>query len=186
MGFSRLLSLGALWLFVMPTLEETSVSTTYKDPSIIVADTIAELRRATLFAGRQLAHVCGTLATYDGLGLLYRYDSTSSTADDGINVIRPTSIEASATGRWRLISVSGGGTSSSPPIIVDTVSDLRAVVSSSTRAFAATRGQLTKYDGNHGIYLFDSASSVADDGFNYVKPDDTDAGDPGRWVRFYP
>jgi len=63
------------------------------------------------------------------------------------------------------------------PRQVATVAALRSVARHRDKAHAFVLG--TK-----DVYLYDAAETTADDGLDFVKPDDVGGGDPGRWVRY--
>ncbi len=74
--------------------------------------TIAGLRTSPLtnnptWTPFALAIVAGSSTFLDGTFLFYLWDGTSSAADDGVNVIKPTAI--TGAGRWRLAAGIGAG-----------------------------------------------------------------------------
>lgn len=88
----------------------------YVDPRIFVCPTIANLRlcqgavpapTAAASGGNPsyaIAILLGATAAFDTTtDGIYAWDETSTTADNGTTVIRPTAVAASAAGRWRSI-----------------------------------------------------------------------------------
>lgn len=65
-----------------------------------------------------------------------------------------------------------------PPVDYNTIADIRAETThvDEDRIFCLE---------NQVTYQFDSASTVADDGFAVIKPTDIGSGDPGRWLMEY-
>jgi hypothetical protein len=45
-------------------------------------------------------------------------------------------------------------------------------------------GNVTKGDGQGGVYYFDHESTDADDGISVGKPTEVDTEDPGRWIQY--
>lgn len=67
--------------------------------------------------------------------------------------------------------------------IVNTIADLRAVASSSINQFAIVKGDTVAYDGGGGDYIWESAATNADDGVNWIKPNDKTNAQAGRWKK---
>jgi len=70
----------------------------------------------------------------------------------------------------------GGGTPTDSVRLYDTLTDLRAETDYDGNSFGAV-GE------NEFVYGFDPTETTADDGDNYIKPDDIGGGSPGRWVK---
>lgn len=67
-----------------------------------VYDNVTQLRQETALSVDKLAITKGLSAEYDGQGHTYIFEPSETTADDGVNYIRPNIIDASQPGRWRL------------------------------------------------------------------------------------
>lgn len=77
---------------------------TYVSPNIIVTDTVANLRLVDMqLCDNAVAFLHDNTA--GGTAALYKYESSSSSADNGSTIIKPDSVSASAAGRW----LRGGG-----------------------------------------------------------------------------
>jgi len=92
---------------------------TFIDPSLTIyqtlpitgVNTVAQLRlipnaNSTNWTQRALAMIFGRAAALDGDRALYMWDPSSSAADDGALVIKPTAV--TGAGRWRFIAGYGG------------------------------------------------------------------------------
>ncbi|GAF78082.1 unnamed protein product, partial [marine sediment metagenome] len=64
----------------------------------IVTTSYAELRNILYVSDNDFVHLLGGLAPNDGDQGQFYWDSTSTTADDGVDVIKPTDIVGA--GRW--------------------------------------------------------------------------------------
>jgi hypothetical protein len=60
---------------------------------------------------------------------------------------------------------------------------LRATPTHTSNQMAYLLYAITDGDGGEGWFRFKGTDSTADDGIDYIKPDDIASGDPGRWVR---
>jgi len=66
--------------------------------------------------------------------------------------------------------------------IVDTIPDLRSLASpTTTDAMASVKGGAAPFDSGGGYYMWVSNITTADDGINFIKPNDRGALDNGRW-----
>lgn len=86
-------------------------------------------------------------------------------------------------GQTYTVTQGGGGVSSTGFVVVDLLVDLRNVASAATNAFAWVKDALAVGDGNGGAYTWEAAALDADDGINWILPNDTVIGDPGRWKK---
>ena len=85
---------------------------TYKDPSIILCPTTANLRLQSgsndgsatgVATNYSVAILIGGSAAFDGTDGVYVWDGSSTTADNGTTVVKPTAIASASPGRWRQI-----------------------------------------------------------------------------------
>lgn len=60
---------------------------------------------------------------------------------------------------------------------------LRALVRHEPNELRYLAYLVTAGDGQGGEFVFGATETTADDGVDYLKPDNVDSGDPGRWVR---
>lgn len=67
---------------------------------------------------------------------------------------------------------------------VYTIADLRLVATRYDHQFIVVTGNLTAYDGDGGVYLWNPASSATDDGVSVIRPSDVLVGSPGRFIKF--
>lgn len=65
----------------------------------------------------------------------------------------------------------------------DTLAALRVIPNASTNVWAWVNGGVTLGDGLGGGYTWRNAATDADDGVLWIKPNDTDPADPGRWLK---
>lgn len=65
-------------------------------------DNVTHLRTATLLSTACTYIMKGLGAAYDTQGHIYFFEPSETTADDGVNYIRPNIIDASQPGRFRL------------------------------------------------------------------------------------
>jgi len=68
--------------------------------------------------------------------------------------------------------------------VVEDFEEMRLLPLADFLKIAFVLGNLTKGDGQGGIYYFDLASTTADDGISVGKPAETNEVDPGRWIQF--
>lgn len=71
-----------------------------KVPLRVVAD-VATLRGVTSFSSARMYWVLGT-------NQIFKYDKNSMAVDDGVTIVKPTSVNVLNPGRW-LLSISGAG-----------------------------------------------------------------------------
>src|SRR6185369_8145666 len=72
-------------------------------PSLAWFGTIAELRAATIPTTISFVMVTGYYVAGDKAASIYGYQATSTAADDGGAIIKPTSIDPGSAGRWQLL-----------------------------------------------------------------------------------
>lgn len=66
--------------------------------------------------------------------------------------------------------------------IVDTIAALRSLASpTTTDAQASVKGDAVAFDNGGGFYQWVSNITTADDGINFIKPNDRAVGEQGRW-----
>jgi hypothetical protein len=70
--------------------------------TFLQAETPADLRLTTMI-DRYMAFVLGSSASNDGGHMMYMWYDTSLDTDDGVNVLKPTSLTTLQTGRWKRI-----------------------------------------------------------------------------------
>ena len=54
----------------------------------------------------------------------------------------------------------------------DTIADLRAIATASTNLVCIVAGDITAGDGFGGMWFWVNTGTTADDGINYIRPDD--------------
>lgn len=119
----------------------------------------------------------------------FYWSDTETESDDGSDVltpyIQPTgfSYESPAPGRW--MSANSPSSSSSNVIVVNTLSALRSVPSSSNNRLAIMLGNSTLNDGQGGQYFWKSPGNDADAPLLVVRPNDwtAPAGGSGVWIQ---
>lgn len=65
----------------------------------------------------------------------------------------------------------------------DTIALLRAIANASTNVYCQVNGGAVFDDGGGGAYVWRNAATNADDGVNWIKPNDTLLANPGRWKK---
>lgn len=115
--------------------------------------------------------VQGGAAIGDGAGGLFSYSAASVLADDGANVLTPNV----GAGRWLRQN------DKDRVAVADTVAALKALAVSLYASGEAIllRGYYAAGDGGGGLFRYDSASAVADNGGTVIAP----TLGAGRWVR---
>ncbi len=67
--------------------------------------------------------------------------------------------------------------------VVDTIPLLRVLPNRSTNVYCQVNGGEVFDDGYGGVYVWRNAATNADDGVNWIKPNDTIDANPGRWKK---
>jgi len=137
--------------------------------------TLAALKALVIAtAANQLSvFVQGGAAAGDGLGGWFRYESASAVADDGANYIAPNV----GAGRWIR------QTDKTIALGVASIAALKAlpVALIPNGASVSVAGYYSANDGGGGLFVYASASAVADNGGTVIAP--TAGG--GRWLRAF-
>jgi hypothetical protein len=63
------------------------------------------------------------------------------------------------------------------------IASLRSRTSHTSNQLAYLLYVATQGDGGEGWFRFDASSTTADDGTDYLRPDNISSGNPGRWIR---
>lgn len=88
-----------------PTYQVLQPVVTYSSGTcggICVYENVTHLRTETVLSLNKVALLKGLTSAYDNEGHIYIFEPSETTADDGVNYIRPNIIDASLPGRWRL------------------------------------------------------------------------------------
>ena len=87
---------------------------------------------------RALALIFGSAAVFDATYAFYLWNPTDASADDGVNIIKPTAIVG--PGRWNIISGSGGSvTTDGPAVLYSSVVDFTTLDSVTVPVVAGHR-----------------------------------------------
>ena len=146
----------------------------------IVVSNYTSLRNVSNVENNDLIHLLGGIAPNDGDQGSFYWSSTSTAADDGVDIIKPTDI--TGAGRWLRL---GGAASFN--LTYGSFTAARALEPPDfDDGTIYVLGKSARNDGGQGLFYYDLTATLADDDYFTLIPDSITFPDPGRWLRVRP